>query len=75
MKTSELKKAFHEKIDLVSDIDFLHALNVILSKQETVYKIPDGYLESIAMAEQDFNEGRFYTLKDFEEKYSKWLKD
>ncbi len=75
MKTSELKKALHEKIDQVNDIDFLYALNVIISKQEAVYQISDSHMESITAAERDIEEGRFYTLQDFEEKYSKWLKD
>ena len=75
METSELKKRLHEKIDQVNDIDFLLALNVIISKQEAVYQIPDEYLESIKRGERDIKEGRFYTLQDFEEKYKKWLED
>ena len=75
MKTSELKKRLHEKIDQVNDIDLLYALNVIISKQETVYQIPDEYLENIEIGEKDIEGGRFYTLQDFEEKYKEWLKD
>ena len=75
MKTSELKKALHEKIDQVDDFDLLYALNVIISKQEAVYKIPAEYQESIDIAKRDLEEGRFYTLQDFEEKYKKWLED
>jgi hypothetical protein len=75
MKTSELKKRLHEKIDQVNDIDLLYALNVIISKQVTVYQIPDEYLARIEIAEKDIEEGRFYTLRDFEEKYKEWLKD
>ena len=41
MKSSELKKALHEKIDQVNDANLLFALNVIVSKQERVYKIPE----------------------------------
>jgi len=75
MKTSDLKKRLHEKIDQSNDIDLLYALNVIISKQEAVYQIPDEYLESIELAEKEIEEGRFYTLQDFEEKYKEWLKD
>lgn len=75
MKASELKKSLHEKIDQVDDIDLLFALNIIVSKQERVYQIPEEFLGNIEQAEKDFEEGNFYTLKDFEEKYKEWLKD
>lgn len=74
MSTSELKKRLHEKINQVNDIDLLYALNVIISKQEAVYQIPDKYRENIDLGEKDIEEGRFYTLQDFEEKYKEWLK-
>ena len=75
MKPSELKKRLHEKIDQVNDIDLLYALNVIISKQEPVYQITDEQQKSIEIAERDIEEGSFYTLQDFEEKYQQWLKD
>ncbi len=75
MKVSELKKSLHEKIELVNDMELLNALHVIISKKEPVYKISSKYLESIKKAEKEIEESNFYTLKDFEEQYNKWLKN
>lgn len=75
MNPKELKKRLHEKIDQVNDIDLLYALNVIISKQEAVYQITEGQQRSIDSAEKEIEEGSFYTLQDFEDKYEKWLKD
>lgn len=75
MDPKELKKRLHKKIDQVNDIDLLYALNVIISKQEAVYQITEGQQRSIDSAEKEIEEGSFYTLQDFEDKYEKWLKD
>ena len=75
MNALELKKSLHEKIDLVDDVDLLNALNIIISRNEPVYQIPEKWLEDISRAEKDLEEGKFYTLTDFEEKHKKWLKD
>ena len=58
-----------------NDEQLLSAINTILSKSENVFIVPEKWQKEIENANDDVKNGNFHTLTDFEEKYSKWLKD
>jgi hypothetical protein len=75
MSISELKEIISNKIMNTNDEQLLSAINTILSKSENVFIVPEKWQKEIENANEDVKNGNFHTLTDFEEKYSKWLKD
>ena len=75
MSIAELKEIINNKIMHTNDEQLLSAINTILSKSERVFVVPEKWKEEIEKSNKDVEEGNFYTLNDFEEKYNKWLKD
>ena len=75
MSIAELKEIINNKIMHTNDEQLLSAINTILSKSESVFVVPEKWKEEIEKSNKDVEEGNFYTLNDFEEKYKKWLKD
>ena len=75
MEVSELKKVLHQRIDELNDSEVLEAVNNFISNQDKVFKIPQKWREDISQGRKDIEEGNYYTLEDFQEKYKKWLED
>lgn len=75
MSITELKEIINNKIMNTNDEQLLSAINTILSKSENVFIVPEKWKKEIEKSNKDIEEGNFYTLNDFEEKYKKWLKD
>ena len=75
MSITELKEMIQQKIMHTNDEQLLSAINTILSKSENVFIVPEEHKKIIADSIKDLDEGNYHTLSDFEEKYSKWLKD
>ncbi len=69
----ELKEQLHQKIDQLNDEKILSAINTLIHTNEVVFVIPDEWKEGIQQGSEDIESGRFYTIKDFEKKYEKWL--
>ncbi|TKB96970.1 hypothetical protein [Pedobacter cryophilus] len=74
MSIQELKDLLHQKIETANDQQLLETLNLIFSKNEQPFEIPNEHLKKLKNTlESDQTE--YFTLNDFEEKYQKWLKD
>jgi predicted transcriptional regulator len=75
MTLVELKKSLHEKIEELNDPDYLEMLDTMISQKDEVFQIPEEHLAGIKQGEQDIKNGDFLTMKEFEQRYGKWLKD
>jgi len=74
MTVVELKKALHEKIEDLTDPDYLDMLNTMLSYKDKVFEISKEHLEGIRQGEEDIKNGYIYSMEDFEKKYAHYLK-
>jgi hypothetical protein len=75
MGIAELKEQLHKKIDDADDITLLGAINELLNPTDNAFQIPEKYLPGIEQGLQDYKNGDFITMEEFEIKYQKWLKD
>lgn len=73
MSISELKEQLHYKIERLNDEKILVAINTLIPTDEPLFVIPEEWKEGIQQGQEDLKAGKFYTLKDFEQKYQEWL--
>lgn len=74
MTLVELKKSIHKKIDDLNDLDFLELVNTLIHNKDKVFEIPDHMKQGIRQGVEDIKQGNVFTMEDFEERYSQWLK-
>jgi len=75
MNTIELKNILISEIEKIDDESFLSALKTILDSRKTVVKTySEQYNEELKVAEDDIQNGDFYSHSDVKDKIEQWKK-
>lgn len=75
MNTLELKNIVIAEIEKIDDYSFLSALKTILESRITPAKTySEQYNDELQVAEQEIQQGNFYSHKDVKDKIEQWKK-
>lgn len=75
MNTIELKNILISEIEKIDDESFLSALKTILDSRKTAPKTySEHYNEELKVAEDDIQNGDFYSHSDVKDKIEQWKK-
>jgi hypothetical protein len=76
MNTAELKYLLKLKIDSISDIRFLNALNTLIeSKTENTIVLSEEQRQKISNSQKEYSEGSYYDNTLVNEEIEKWLQE
>jgi hypothetical protein len=75
MNTLELKNILISEISKIDDESFLSALKTILDSRSNSFKsYSSHYNEDLQVAEEDIQNGNFYSHKEIKDKIEQWKK-
>jgi hypothetical protein len=77
MSTQELKNALHESIENITDETFLNTVYELVHRRYEVEKEPSlskKQLERLKSAEENINNGSFFTQNQADSLVKEWLK-
>lgn len=74
MTLSELKLKLHKKIESISDVDKLHALNIFLERDLRTFPAMsvEDYIRAIDEARLQIERGNFASVDDVEKQSENW---
>ncbi|MFD2938654.1 hypothetical protein [Flavobacterium notoginsengisoli] len=74
MNTLELKTILISEIEKIDDNQFLSALKTILDSRKTPINYSERYNEDLKVAEEDIQNGNYYSHNEIKDQIEQWKK-
>ncbi|AOC93627.1 MULTISPECIES: hypothetical protein [Flavobacterium] len=74
MNTLELKTILISEIEKIDDDQFLSALKTILDSRKTPINYSERYNEDLKVAEEDIQNGNYYSHNEIKDQIEQWKK-
>ena len=74
MNTLELKTILISEIEKIDDDQFLSALKTILDSRKTPINYSERYNEDLKVAEEDIQNGNYYSHNEIKNQIEQWKK-